>query len=97
MGRSTRWRSASSTVARGAAGIRHQTVAEARKFGIDCEVGIANDDSQVIDGINLVNYDKLHKFNPLLFAGVVLDESSILKSFTGLNGNEKTALAGRLF
>jgi hypothetical protein len=31
----------------------------------------------------IVNYEKLHKFDTKKFTGVVLDESSILKSFTG--------------
>lgn len=34
-------------------------------------------------GISITSYDLIHKFNPRMFAGVVLDESSILKSFDG--------------
>ena len=37
----------------------------------------------LIQGINITNYEMLHKFNPNKFVGIVLDESSILKSFTG--------------
>lgn len=37
----------------------------------------------VRDGINITNYDMLQHFDVGKFAGVVLDESSILKSFTG--------------
>jgi len=33
-------------------------------------------------GINITNYEKLHKFDLSIFGGVALDESSILKSFT---------------
>jgi len=34
-------------------------------------------------GINITNYEKLHRFSPEAFGGIVLDESSILKSFDG--------------
>lgn len=64
-------------------GVRHQTKREAEKFGIECDVVIANDQSDVVSGINLVNYEKLHHFDTSVFAGVVLDESSILKNYTG--------------
>lgn len=35
------------------------------------------------DLIQIANYENLHHFNPSSFSGIVLDESSILKSFTG--------------
>lgn len=34
-------------------------------------------------GINITNYEKLHKFDVGSFVGIVLDESSILKNFSG--------------
>lgn len=58
-----------------------QTVVEGAKFGVSvtfCESG-----ADVRDGINVTNYEKLSKFKDCSFSGVVLDESSILKSFTG--------------
>lgn len=58
-----------------------QTAAEARRFGIDARV-VRNGD-QVRPGINVANYERLHLFDPATFGAVVLDESSILKSFTG--------------
>ena len=64
-------------------GVRQQTKSESKKFGIDVEVRIANEQSDVVTGINLVNYEKLHHFDPSTFAGVVLDESSILKNAFG--------------
>lgn len=64
-------------------GVRHQTVAEAAKFGIGCEVKVVESPSDVCDGVNVTNYDKLHLFEEHAFAGVVLDESSILKSLAG--------------
>lgn len=64
-------------------GVRYQTQREAEKFDIGVDVAIANDATEVVDGINLVNYEKLHHFDTSVFAGVVLDESSILKNYTG--------------
>jgi superfamily II DNA or RNA helicase len=64
-------------------GVRAQTKAEAVKFEIAAPVEVVDDQSEVINGINLVNYEKLHKFDAAQWSGVVLDESSILKSFTG--------------
>jgi len=55
-----------------------QTAQEARQIGID--VTVCRDGSDVNDrGINITNYDRLHRFNPSMFGGVVLDESSIIK------------------
>jgi hypothetical protein len=58
-----------------------QTVQEAQHFGIDGVV-LAHDQSEC-GRISVTNYHKLHKFDAGQFAGVVLDESSILKSFQG--------------
>lgn len=61
--------------------VASQTAAEGRRFGIPATV--AESPKDIIDGINITNYDKLDRFDTSVFAGVVLDESSILKSFTG--------------
>lgn len=61
--------------------VASQTELEAEKFGIVAKK-IENNE-QVINGINIINYEKLHKIDTEQFIGVVLDESSILKSFTG--------------
>ena len=58
-----------------------QTKREGALFGYD--VNICESQSDVADGINITNYEKLDKFVSKEFVGVVLDESSILKSFTG--------------
>jgi DNA modification methylase len=58
-----------------------QTVAEGRKFGI--EVNYRRDQTEVTEGITITNYEMLDHFDPSFFNGIVLDESSILKSFTG--------------
>lgn len=57
-----------------------QTKAEADKFGIDAAVSM---DGTVHPNITITNYEKADKFNFGDFQGVVLDESSILKSHTG--------------
>ena len=59
-----------------------QTRREATKFGI-CEVNVCRKQSDVINGVNITNYEMIEHFNGSAFSGVVLDESSILKSFTG--------------
>jgi hypothetical protein len=64
-------------------GVRYQTKDEADKFGIDVPVTIASTEDDVRSGISLVNYQKIHHFDTSKFAGVVLDESSILKSLDG--------------
>lgn len=58
-----------------------QTAREGEKFGI--KVKVCESQTDVIDGINITNYEKLERFIAKDFIGVVLDESSILKSFTG--------------
>lgn len=64
-----------------------QTVREGDKFGIECK---KTGDGKVQPGINVTNYERLHYFDPNDFAGVVLDESSILKSFDGKRRSEIT-------
>lgn len=63
--------------------VARQTEDEAGKFGIKANVRVVESQSEVVRGINIANYHKLHKFDTSVFAGVVLDESSILKSFMG--------------
>ncbi|MEG0359744.1 MAG: DEAD/DEAH box helicase [Anaerorhabdus sp.] len=47
------------------------------------EVTLCRSQEDVRSGINITNYEMLDKFNTDEFIGVVLDESSILKNFTG--------------
>ncbi len=63
-----------------------QTVAEGVKFGV--AVHLCESAADVVPGINITNYEKLEKFKGCNFQGVVLDESSILKSFTGKVRNQ---------
>lgn len=60
-----------------------QTVRESTKFGID-GVHLARSQADVeASGIAVTNYERLGKFDPAAFAGVILDESGILKNYTG--------------
>jgi superfamily II DNA or RNA helicase len=56
---------------------------EAPKWGFGDEVRVIRDQSQAGPGINICNYDRLDRLDPAAFGAVALDESSILKSFTG--------------
>lgn len=70
-----------------------QTVREAEKFGIQaCHAarGIAG------NMINVVNYERLHLFDSRDFAGVVCDESSILKSYMGATRQEITRFVNKI-
>lgn len=56
-----------------------QTVEEGASMGIT--VTECRDQSDVTGGINIINYERLHKIDTAPFAGVVLDESSIIKHY----------------
>lgn len=62
--------------------VAKQTAREAEKFGISASVASCQSECDM-GGINITNYEKLDHFDCEKFAGVVLDESSILKNFTG--------------
>lgn len=66
--------------------VASQTVKEGQKFGI--EAAYSRDGNKATCGITITNYEMLCHFNPSDYAGVVLDESSILKSYTGKIRNE---------
>lgn len=72
-------------------GVAHQHVREAYKFGYDARVVKTADD--IRPGLNITNYERLHHFDPHMFGGVVLDESSIIKSFTGITTRKLMAFA----
>ena len=63
--------------------VTEQTRREAVKFGVP-DVSVVRDASSVTGpGIYITNYERLHLFDPSMFSGVVLDESSILKNVFG--------------
>lgn len=60
--------------------VAKQIEREGDKFGVPCYV---TRDGYVNCGINITNYQQLHKYRPTDFVAMVCDESSILKSFDG--------------
>lgn len=62
-----------------------QTAQEGKEIGI--EVNLCKENADVKDGINITNYDRMERFDLSKFDGIVLDESSILKSQTGKTRN----------
>ena len=65
--------------------VAQQTVREGKKFGIDVEY--RRDGTKKKNGITITNYEMLDNFDPRDFHGIVPDESSILKSYTGKTRN----------
>lgn len=63
--------------------VAHQTEREAERFGY--QAFVCRDQGDLPEGgsIAITNYERLEHFDPKAFGGVVLDESSILKNFTG--------------
>jgi len=57
-----------------------QTVAEGEKFGIECARSV---DGRITKKITVTNYERLHYFDRHKFVGVVCDESSAIKQFSG--------------
>lgn len=55
--------------------VKAQTINEANKFNID------------ISNIDIINYEQINNVNVDNYVGVVLDESSILKNYTGVYKN----------
>lgn len=65
--------------------VSQQTIREGQKFGV--EAGYSRDGSKA-GKITITNYEMLHEFSPSDFGGIVIDESSILKSFSGVYRKE---------
>jgi superfamily II DNA or RNA helicase len=61
--------------------VARQMVRECEAVGV--EARIVREQSDVWSGVNIANYERLPKLDTTIFGGVVLDESSILKSFSG--------------
>jgi len=62
-----------------------QTIAEGVKFNIPIEKLNVNINNPIgaLNGIYITNYEQIDNVNPDEYAGIVLDESSILKNFEG--------------
>lgn len=61
--------------------VSKQTIREGKKFNV--KINLAESQDDIKNGIYITNYEKLHKFNFKDIQGIVLDESSILKGYTG--------------
>jgi hypothetical protein len=66
--------------------VSKQTIREGLKF--DCQISYAHNQSEVKPGLTITNYERLENFDAGFFGGIVLDESSILKSFSGKIRNQ---------
>lgn len=65
--------------------VAYQAIEEAAKLGIEAKYCRNQAEAEAAQArIIVTNYDMIESFNPDYFAGVSLDESSILKSFTGM-------------
>lgn len=69
--------------------VAEQTVREAAKFGVD-GVAYAPDDKSRKTSITVTNYDRRDKFDLSTFAGIVLDESGIIKDHDSKTRTELT-------
>lgn len=73
--------------------VASQTAREAEKFGITAKQSLdGNHGSEIV----IANYDRLHHFNWQDFSGVVCDESSILKSFSGATRKAVTRFMAKM-
>lgn len=62
--------------------VAQQTIREAAELGVT--VTYARHQGEAApEGITITNYERLDRFDPAAFGAVVLDESSILKAFSG--------------
>lgn len=65
--------------------VAEQFIREGEKMGV--RVSRPGEGADVQAGVNVTNYERLHKFSPDVFGGVVADESSILKDYTSATRN----------
>lgn len=69
--------------------VADQTRREGAKFGYN--VTICRSQAEVVNGINITNYEMIEHFDPSMFCAVILDESSILKHHTSKTREYLTA------
>ena len=63
--------------------VSNQTIKEGNKYGIKV---FKADPENIVNGVQITNYEQLHKYDNSFFSGICLDESSILK---GMNGSRR--------
>jgi DNA modification methylase len=76
--------------------VAEQTVEEGRKFGVEVKLCMQPEEVPA-QGVCITNYDRLELFEEVVprLAGIVLDESSILKAFNGKTRGEITRVFAR--
>lgn len=62
--------------------VARQIESEGKKFGYS-HIRVIRNQDEAREGINVCNYDRLDLLTPEAFGAVVLDESSIIKNWTG--------------
>lgn len=67
--------------------VTHQTIREAADIGMTVTYCRSQEDADQAGGHIITNYEMVGHFDPDVFGAVVLDESSILKNFTGVTRN----------
>lgn len=67
--------------------VAEQTQDEGRRLW-NTEITLCASESDLKPGLNITNYEKLHKFTPNKIAGVVADEAGILKAYDGKTRNQ---------
>jgi hypothetical protein len=73
--------------------VSHQFVREGEKFGIECR---RSADGKKAGEITVTNYQRLHKFDPDEYSGVVCDEASAIKNASGKTRKEVTEFMRRV-
>jgi len=73
--------------------VAKQTEREAEKFGLEAYRSKAGERK---GHITITNYERLEQFDPADYVGVVCDESSILKSFSGVTRKRVTRFMARM-
>lgn len=73
--------------------VSHQLEREGEKFGIEAH---RSDDGKPKPNITVTNYERLDRFNPDYYSGVVVDESSIIKHWTGATQKSITRFLSKM-
>ena len=73
--------------------VSHQACREAEKFGIEAS---RSTDGKVTSQITVTNYERLKHFDPDDFGGVVCDEASIIKHWTGATQKSVTRFLSKM-
>lgn len=76
--------------------VARQIEAEGKRWNYD--VRVIREQADAREGINICNYDRLDRLDPAEYGAVALDESSILKAFTGATSRAlRSTFAGHRF